>query len=77
MRKVSFRKTIRVQKLQNKNRMVGQSFCTLNKNQRRRSPWLGQVWFEEGMKQEREQFIKAWEEETERLLELNPDLEII
>ena len=70
-------KIIRIQKKQNRNRMVGQTFSTLNDNQRRKRPWLGGSWFEEGREKERVDFIKEWEKETERLLKENPNLEIV
>ncbi len=68
---------IRIQKLQNKNRMVGKTFSTLEAHQRRKNPWLGSAWFEEGMEEKREQFVKEWHKETERLLKINPNLEIV
>lgn len=70
-------KTIRIQKLQNKNRMVGQSFSTLGNNERRRTPWLGSVWFEKGRDEERKKFIEDWQKETERMLKINPELKIV
>lgn len=70
---------IRVQKLQNKNRMTGQSFNVLRDDERRESPWLGSYWFEneEGRTEERVQFIKEWKVETVRLLKINPKLKIV
>ncbi len=70
-------RTIRIQKLQNKNNMVGQTFSTLNKNERRCTPWLGGSWYEPGREEERKQFIKEWKKETERLSKANPTLKII
>ena len=52
-------------------------FNTLGSNQRRREPWLGSVWYEPGMDDERNEYIKSYHEETERLLLENPNLEII
>jgi len=76
---MSIAKQIRVQKLQNKNRMTGQTFNTLGNNERRESPWLGSYWFEneEGRAEERAQFIKEWKVETARLLKINPRLKIV
>lgn len=70
-------RAIRVQKLQNKNRMVGKTFSTLNDNERRKTPWLGSVWFEQGMEEERARYYEEWEKETQRLLKLNPNLKIV
>jgi len=70
-------KIIRIQRKQNKNRMVGQTFCTIAPNERRRMPWLGSVWYEPGRDEERAVFIKDWETETARLLKQNPNLIII
>lgn len=76
---MSMARTIRIQKLQNKNKMVGSAFNTLGKNQRRKSPWLGGYYYEDkpGREQKRLDYIKKWEEETERLLKLNPNLELV
>ena len=74
---MNFARTIRIQKLQNKNRMIGKSFSILDKNERRRKPWLGAVWFEPGMDEKRKEFIKEWSETTKRLLKENPNLKII
>lgn len=52
-------------------------FSALEKNQRRRTPWLGSAWFEPGMDEERRAYIAAYQAETERLLRENPDLEIV
>ena len=77
MRTMSMRKAIRIQKLQNRHHMVGESFCTISKNERRKRPWLGSVWYEPGKDEKRAEFIKQWESETERLLKENPNLKII
>lgn len=77
MKVMPIRKQIRIQRLQNKNRMVGKTFSTLSDNQRRRIPWLGGTWFEAGKEQERMEFIAEWQAETARLLILNPNLDII
>jgi len=68
---------IRVQKLQTKNRMVGKTFSCLNDNERRIFPWLGGSWFEKGKEEKLAKYLKEWEEETERLLKLNPNLKLI
>ena len=61
-------------------------FNTLGDNERRATPWLGSAYYdlslgqfstEEEMTSAREARFKAWEEETERLLKINPDLKII
>ena len=77
--KSNIAKEIRIQKLQSKNRMTGQTFNVLGDNERRISPWLGSYWFEdvEGREAERVQRIKEWKEETERLLKINPDLKLV
>jgi hypothetical protein len=58
-----------------KNNYMGSSI--LGANERRKSPWLGSAWFEEGMEEERKAYIKEWHEETERLLKANPKLRLI
>ncbi|KKM09975.1 hypothetical protein LCGC14_1722180 [marine sediment metagenome] len=70
-------KIIRVQRKQNKSRMVGQTFCTLASNERRKSPWLGSAWFEPGRDEARKQFIAAWKEETAQMLIKNPSLVLV
>jgi hypothetical protein len=80
-------RSIRVQKLQDKNRMVGQTFNVLEKNERRKLPWLGSAWYtkeelETGVPDEvqdakRKERYAQWERETERLLKSNPNLKII
>jgi hypothetical protein len=75
--KTNIAKEIRVQKLQNKNRMTGQTFNVLGNNERRINPWLGSVWFEKGMDAERAERIKEWKEETKRLLKINPKLKLV
>lgn len=49
----------------------------LESNERRRLPWLGAAWFEDGMDAEREMFIQKWKDETERMLIVNPKLVIV
>ena len=71
----SMRSKIRSYKASGK--MFGQTFSTLDSNQRRKSPWLGSCWFEDGMEQKRIAFIKEWQEETARMLKANPKLEIV
>lgn len=68
---------IRVQKLQDKNHMVGKTFSCIGHDERRAYPWLGSSWFREGRDDERAEFIKRWEAETQRLLQINPNLKII
>ncbi len=77
MRSCGIAKQIRIQKKQNKNHMVGSAFNTLGKNERRKSPWLGSAWFEDGMEEKRAEYIRAWQEETERMLKENPNLKIV
>ena len=52
-------------------------FSTLTTNQRRKDPWLGSAYFEDGMEEERKAFIRNYNAETERLLKENPNLELI
>jgi len=52
-------------------------FSVLGKDERRKYPWLGSSWFENGMEEQRKQFIENWEEETKRLLKENPNLKIV
>ncbi|MCG3207277.1 MAG: hypothetical protein FOGNACKC_00877 [Anaerolineae bacterium] len=52
-------------------------FSVLAPNERRGIPWLGGAWYEPGMEEKRKQFIREWDEETERLLKQNPDLIIV
>ena len=52
-------------------------FSTLSKNERRRSPWLGSSWYEPGRDAERDEFIRQWKLETERMLLENPDLVLV
>lgn len=54
------KRIIQIQKLQNKNRMVGQQFSTLASNEVRWTPVLGSAWFtgEEGEDEERNIFIE-------------------
>ena len=75
--KTNFKKAVRIHKLQTKNRMVGKTFCTLEQNQRRRTPWLGGSWFEPGKDEKRWRFIEEWKAETARMLKDNPALEIV
>lgn len=77
MRKRSMASIIRVQRKQNKSRMVGKTFSTLESNERRRNPWLGGVWYEDGRDEERAEFIAKWHVETERMLKANPNLVIV
>lgn len=70
-------KQIKVQKKQDKNNMVGETFSVLEKNQRRKQPWLGGSWFEPGREEEREKFIAKWNKETENMLKNNPNLVIV
>lgn len=52
-------------------------FSTVKSNERRRIPWLGGVWFEEGKDEKRLAFIRQWHEDTEQMLKENPSLIII
>lgn len=52
-------------------------FTTLARSERRKSPWLGSFWFEPGMDEEREKFIRDYEAETSRMLRENPNLKLI
>ncbi len=77
MRKRSMASVIRVQRKQNKSRMIGKTFSTLESNERRRNPWLGGVWFEDGRDEERKACIAEYHKETERMLKVNPNLKIV
>ncbi len=77
MWRANFRKNIRIQKLQNKHHMVGQSFNVLATDERRKRPWLGGWQFEPGREEEVREYIRKWEEETERLLKINPNLKLV
>ena len=70
-------RVVKIQKLQNKNKMMGSQFSVLDKNHRREFPWLGNGWFAEGMDEERKAYIAAWKKETARLKASNPNLVII
>ncbi len=70
-------KIIRIQRKQNKSRMVGQTFNTLAPNERRRFPWLGAAWYEPGQDEKRAAFVKKWEAETARMVAVNPNLVLI
>ena len=74
---MNMRKQIRIQKLQNKNHMVGKCFSVLGSNERRENPWLGAWAAEPANKEEVKQFIKEWHEETARMLKENPNLKIV
>jgi len=52
-------------------------FSTLGPNERRRTPWLGSAWFEPGMDGERKAYIKAYREETARMLKKNSKLKLV
>ena len=52
-------------------------FSTLAPKERRRIPWLGSAWFEEGKEAERNAFIKDWHATTEAMLKADPSLVIV
>lgn len=52
-------------------------FSPLGPNQRRKEPWLGGGYYEPGMEEARDRAIKAYHAETERLLQENPNLELV
>lgn len=74
---MSFRKTIRIQKLQNRHNMVGQAFNTLNPDERRKKPWLGGWAIEPENAEQVRSYIEQYDKETERLLKLNPALRLV
>lgn len=86
-RKMSFAREIKIQKLQTKNKMVGQTFSTLAHMERRKTPWHGRGWFTEeelqtGVidpteQQRRDNYIATYNAETQRLLSLYPNLKLI
>jgi phage terminase large subunit len=60
-----------------KKQKMHMGFSALAQNERRRNPWLGAAWFEEGMDEERSEYIAQWHKTTEEMLKANPDLVII
>lgn len=52
---------VKIQKLQDKNHMVGEHFSTLSSNEVRWTPWLGSAWYtgEEGEDEERNDYVEA------------------
>ena len=77
MGRANFRKNVRVQKLQNKHHMVGQAFNLLNSDERRRHAWLGGWQFEPGREEEVKEYHRRYDEETARLLKINPNLKLV
>lgn len=74
---MSYEKAMKFARNPKKGKAQPLGFNTLGENKRRREPWLGGCWFAEGMDEEREQYINKYHEETERLIKLNPDLQIV
>lgn len=77
---------IKIQKLQNKNNMIGQQFNTLSSNERRIEPVLGSAYFdlsksgcanEDELTAGRQKARQSYYFETDRLLKLNPSLKLI
>ena len=52
-------------------------FSTLAKNERRKLPVFGGVWFEPGREDERKAFIAQWQVTTAEMLRLDPSLKIV
>lgn len=63
---MSFSKNVRVQKLQNKNKMM--SLGLLKSNEVRKEPLLGSYWFTEATTEEREEKIKQYYKERDQLI---------
>ncbi len=90
MKKYNFNKTIRINKLQSKNKMIGQSFNPSgidDINVRRKNVLLPGSYYifdenssfnsKEEMIKSREDYIKKYNEETERLLKIYSNLKLI
>lgn len=74
---MSYEKAMRHARNPKKQRPQPMGFSTLGPNERRRTPWLGSAWFEPGMDGERTAYIKAYREETARMLKENPKLKLV
>ena len=93
MQRMPIAKQIRVGKKQAKNRMFGTCYPIPGENERRKCPLLGSAWFDVNLPAdaneaehqqekhrlaiEREAYIEAYREETQRLLIKNPNLKLI
>ncbi len=74
---MSYNKAMKHARNPRKGRNMYLGFGTLGKNERRKEPWLGSVWFEPGMEEERKRYIEAYHKETERLMKENPNLVLV
>jgi len=74
---MSYEKAMRHTRNPKKRRPQPMGFSTLESNERHCTPWLGSMWFEPGMDEERTAYIKAYREETERMLKENPNLKLV
>jgi len=74
---MSYKKAMKFASNPRKGKAQYMGFGILGNNERRRIPWFGSSWYEEGMNEKRAEYIKEWQEETERLLKINPNLKIV
>lgn len=56
---------------------MNMGFNTLGENERRKNPWLGGAWYEDGKDEARAKYIAEYHAETERLLKENPNLKLV
>lgn len=52
-------------------------FSTIEKDERRRYPWLGSWAVDPANAEKVKAYVEEWEKETERMLKENPNLKII
>lgn len=74
---MSYAKAMKFARNPKKGKPQYMGFSTLGPSERRRDPWLGSAWYKHGRDEERSEYIKAWHEETERMLKTNPNLKIV
>lgn len=74
---MSYEKAMKFSRDPRKGKAQYMGFSTLGHNERRRTPWLGGVWFEPGMQDELKEYYREYEAETQRLLKENPNLKLI
>lgn len=74
---MSYKKAMKFARNPRKGKAQYMGFSTLGYNERRKVPWLGGSWFEPGMEEERKEFYRNYEAETQRLLKENPNLKLI
>ena len=74
---MSYKKAMKFARNPRKGKAQYMGFSALGKNERRCTPWLGGSWYEPGREEERAEFIRKWQSETERMLIENPQLKLI